>query len=301
MAFKKYLAPMIAQLSGMAKFTVDLQVRHVSVDNPIHVTDPDVWIIDPKTFLRRSGEWNLLSSTRKGQPIQMIVILPPPEHTPLYVPLHDNVDDLKQADLSISFVYPKWGAVAILNRKTQDQVIGENELAVPFASLAGQLRSLLGIWYPHPAFWSDGKPFEAGWSSASCSAGIAPWEMDSILGIHTVWAYRKTLETLSALSRLLSAIPELPFERDLKGRTDETLLLLSRARQSLADGHLEQAYRQALDALQLARSVFFHPSMVGRLYFSQDHKFGVYLPIFAPILPALSAAAFRSLRHLRFN
>jgi phosphatidylinositol glycan class S len=59
------------------------------------------------------------------------------------------------------------------------------------------------------------------------------------------------------------------------------------------------AFRHAVLASELAETTFFDPTMVAQLYFPNEHKFAVYMPLFVPIGVSILMAFVSELRLLR--
>jgi phosphatidylinositol glycan class S len=59
------------------------------------------------------------------------------------------------------------------------------------------------------------------------------------------------------------------------------------------------ALAQSARALRFSSEAFFHPDMLGMLYFPPEHTYAVYLPLFAPGLMPLVVALLKELRAWR--
>jgi len=57
----------------------------------------------------------------------------------------------------------------------------------------------------------------------------------------------------------------------------------------------EDTFGYSAQALKLASRAFFHPGMLGLLYFPAEHKYAVYTPLFASAMIPVVAATLREL------
>jgi phosphatidylinositol glycan class S len=109
-----------------------------------------------------------------------------------------------------------------------------------------------------------------------------------------------TVNTLQSLERLLeqnSEIVVLPAVGLLVHRSAESLRA---AQQHLARGRFEAALLAITQAMQLADAAFFHPTMMAHQYFPDEHKLGVYLPLFFPfVLPIAIATLLGSVAYFK--
>lgn len=57
---------------------------------------------------------------------------------------------------------------------------------------------------------------------------------------------------------------------------------------SLSKGNLEDAFRKAEAAFLASEKAFFDPSLLALLYFPDDQKYAIYIPLFLPVsIPVL--------------
>jgi phosphatidylinositol glycan class S len=58
-------------------------------------------------------------------------------------------------------------------------------------------------------------------------------------------------------------------------------------------------FQAATRAAELAEAAFFDHTMVAQLYFPNEHKFAVYMPLFVPIAVPIILALLRELRGIK--
>lgn len=56
------------------------------------------------------------------------------------------------------------------------------------------------------------------------------------------------------------------------------------------------SYQHSLTASALSTLAFFNPSMMGLLYFPDEHKYAVYTPLFAPVAVPVLIAGVKELK-----
>lgn len=76
---------------------------------------------------------------------------------------------------------------------------------------------------------------------------------------------------------------------------------LKSAQLSLEYGDIESALRHARQAVKEAEEAFFDDKMVSLLYFPDEHKYGVYMPLFGPLLLPLVMAGMKELKVFLVN
>ena len=57
----------------------------------------------------------------------------------------------------------------------------------------------------------------------------------------------------------------------------------SDAERLLSSARMEAAYERSLAAFAAAEKAFFDPSLLALLYFPEDQKYAIYIPLFLPV------------------
>jgi GPI-anchor transamidase subunit S len=161
------------------------------------------------------------------------------------------VPDGKQSPITIeqqidnAIIVPKWGSVTFFNRASPSDV-------------STDLDSIMKQFLAH---------------------------FERLLGIDTIerWATLRTMEnfsngrqTLLTLSQLLQSIPNIVIDNAMAKKVHESVELLEHCQDQ---SNHDQCQRGRL----LADQVFFDPSLLKLLYFPDDQKFAIYVPLYLPM------------------
>ena len=74
---------------------------------------------------------------------------------------------------------------------------------------------------------------------------------------------------------------------------------LDQACHDLREGRYQSALQNARIAEEEAEKAFFEPSMVGQVYFPDEHKVAVYVPLLGPMAVPLVMAALKEVKKLK--
>ncbi|KAK0545972.1 hypothetical protein OC845_004827 [Tilletia horrida] len=246
-------------------------------------------------------------------------------HLLLYIPAADRRPLVLRdpatgnASNAHAWMIPQWGGVVLYNppssslHNTAKIVPGlrVDELAEPIRLWTSQLKTLLGLRHKPAAetpFCSSVSRNDAG---EACVPRRLPADLLAIRRL--VESAREAVATLASTARLVRKIPNLGVGSEVKGDVQAALDLLAQLDSSLQSGRGEvpadgTGTEESQDALSLqhalslaslsstlASRAFFHPSMLGLLYFPEEHKYAVYTPLFGPVAVPLVFAVLREL------
>lgn len=88
---------------------------------------------------------------------------------------------------------------------------------------------------------------------------------------------------MGSLARLTESLPQIPIPATVATSVSTTLSHLSSACDHLRHGQFQAALASARVAEAEAERSFFEKSMVGQMYFPDEHKVAVYLPLLGPV------------------
>jgi phosphatidylinositol glycan class S len=123
--------------------------------------------------------------------------------------------------------------------------------------------------------------------------------ISTLTRIHAASLIFSASSTLGALARLTETLPSIAIPNTVAASVDLTIQHLHQACADLRDGKFQVALENARVAEAQAERAFFERSMVGQVYFPDEHKVAVYLPLLGPIAVPLVTTALKELRKAR--
>jgi len=209
------------------------------------------------------NKWRIGGSISDSTPINLILYVPPINKQTMRI----------EENESMVFRYARWGSVYILNYPHNER-ISVDQLKPVMSAFAGQLCEHFGLT-----------------CDESSSQPISWVTMNHLFTRLTLGRFQLAISTLRALERLLGRYTEISILPTIGQLTRQSSDSLKATQTELADGKLADALKSASWAVQYADAAFFHPSMMAHQYFPQEHKLGVYMPLFFPlILPVIFAS-----------
>ncbi|XP_063833293.1 GPI transamidase component PIG-S [Ostrinia nubilalis] len=110
------------------------------------------------------------------------------------------------------------------------------------------------------------------------------WEVDALLRMRTLEQLTNAQRTLLSLAQLLGEISNIVINDEVGASINAAVDSIHRANELAAQGKLLEAYRESLRAHAAAESAFMEPSLLALLYFPDDQKYAIYIPLFLPIM-----------------
>jgi phosphatidylinositol glycan class S len=276
-ALDTYISPLLKSLSSISNFTVDTQVQlnayFSSSINPEYDETRKAWLLkkeDLSGFIN-AAEWPLNPNIGAGPTINFILYIPAPSQSPLLI--HETE--------GTSWLIPQWGGIQILNTPSSahtTKTLTKDMLEPAMHTFSNHLLSLLGL--PH-------------------SPNSLPVKLSTLTRIHTSSLIHSASSTLGALARLTLTLPSIAIPNAVAASVSQTIAHLNSACADLREGNFVSALENARVAEKQAETAFFERSMVGQVYFPDEHKVAVYLPLLGPVAVPLVLSAVREIRRLR--
>ena len=279
-AVEEYFTPLLESFS-ISRFTIDTQVQlyssfSPSVQQPVYDADYQGWALkneDLSSFIN-AAEWPLGPSIGAGPTLNFIVYVPDASMSPLVV--KDNHAN--------SWLIPQWGGIAILNppRSKSDPsptpaFLTKETIQPALMTFSRQLLSLLGAPESPPSF---------------------PMQLKTLARVRAASLLLSASSTMGSLARLTVALPSIAIPESVAAAVDSTLSHLRDTCTHLRDGRFDAALEHAKIAEAEAEKGFFEKSMVGQVYFPDEHKVAVYLPLLGPMSVPLVMSALKELKRL---
>ena len=281
-AVEEYFVPLLESISVISNFTIDTQVQlyatfSPSVQQPEHDPAIAAWTLreeDLSGFIN-AAEWPLSPSIGAGPTLNFVLYIPDQANAPLVV----------KGSQASSWLIPQWGGVVILNPPAAG---AEEPLAVSKLSKEAIQPALLTFSHQLLSFLG-----------APQSPPSLPLQLQTLTRMRAASLLLSASSTMGSLARLTVALPSIAIPETVSAAVDTTLAHLRGSCGALRDGRFSDALNLARVAEAEAEKGFFEKSMVGQVYFPDEHKVAVYLPLLGPIGVPLVMSALKELKRLR--
>ncbi|EPZ31016.1 Phosphatidylinositol-glycan biosynthesis class S protein domain-containing protein [Rozella allomycis CSF55] len=266
LAIEKYLRPFINQLSELVDFKIE---SHILFDTKLAVEPKSngTHYMLPQNDLSRvlnSASWNLESTTSSEQNIYLI----------LFVPKRSNIIVLDEEEKEFrSFIYPQWGGIVF--QSFEQSTISEMQLRPIMKLFSKQILSLFGF------------NFELGHVIDSNDQLLSALQVDLFMQESIIKSVIGTLETFGAFKRMLNKISNIIVPDQVGFVIQSSIFRLKRALAHMQSNKWESSYKDSRRAYLESRMALSDPSMVAMMYYPDDHKMAIYLPLFLPIITPL--------------
>ncbi|KAI1174814.1 phosphatidylinositol-glycan biosynthesis class S protein [Nemania sp. FL0916] len=200
---------------------------------------------DLSSFIN-AAEWPLSPSIGGAPTINFVVFM------------GNQTIDLNAGDeMSRSWLVPQWGSVYLLAPPAASHVPSEL-LKQPILTFASHLLSLLG----------------------TPQSGSLPMRLSTLTRVRSVDMLLRASSSLGSLARLSRALPSIAIPPSVADGVAKSIHHLELACSQLGS---TESLQHARIAETEAERAFFEKSMVGQLYFPDEHKVAVYLPLLGPV------------------
>ncbi|KAM6242541.1 GPI transamidase component PIG-S [Porphyrio hochstetteri] len=289
-AVKRYVQPVLDKLSLVANFSVDSQILYYAVlgVTPRFDKESSSFLLSAHSLphVINPVEARLGSSAASLYPVlNFLLYVPERSHSPLYIQDRDGASVSTNA-----FHSPRWGGIMVYNVEAPDSPSASLPLHVDVDMVRvmevflAQLRLLFGLAREElpPEFLLESPGNE----------GLADWELDRLLWAHTVENIATVSTTLTSLAQLLDKIGNIVIKDNVASEVYQAVASAQSAMANLATGHLHLAFQASKEAVTSSERAFFDPSLLHLLYFPDDQKFAIYIPLFLPMaVPILLSLA----------
>ncbi|KAG0232450.1 hypothetical protein BGW42_008168 [Actinomortierella wolfii] len=306
-AIKDQVEPFVRSIADVSDFVIESQIQHYATLTTAPALDVSrrEYYLTPETLPNfiNTAEWSLASTVSTYPSLNFILYIPSPKDQPLVIR-----DALGQNLPSNAFLIPRWGGIAILNREVDSKsssatTISKTELEPIVGTMLSQLRELLG--FPdlaHPKNPRLSPTFPVSFHQTNRkSRKPTMWELDYVMRRRIAENIVDSSSTLASLARLVENTPNMVVLDHIQDEVTSALEDLVAACQQLQ--LLDQGYQQALtkskEALVRSEAAFFDPTMVSMLYFPDEHKYAIYMPLFVPISVPLIMALLREIKKMK--
>lgn len=281
-AVQEYLSPLLHAFAPISNFTVDTQVQLYAAFSPmapppVYDETEAAWTLkkeDLSAFIN-AAEWPLNPSIGNGPTLNFILYVPAPSQAPMVV----------KENRASSWIVPQWGGVFLLNpplsqtngAQSNPAHLSQNSLRPAFMTFSHQLLTLLGT---------------------PTTPASLPLRLQTLIRVRAATLLLSASSTMGSLARLTESLPSIPIPATVASSVSTTLSHLSATCSHLREGRFSAALASARIAETEAERSFFEKSMVGQVYFPDEHKVAVYLPLLGPIGVPLVVGLIKELKRL---
>lgn len=296
-AVNHYVQPVLDKLNLVANFSVDSQILYYAVlgVTPRFDKESSSFILSAHSLphVINPVEARLGSSAASLYPVlNFLLYVPERSHSPLYIQDKDGAPVATNA-----FHSPRWGGIMIYNvevpasPQTSLPLHVDVDMVRVMEVFLAQLRLLFGISREElpPEFLVESPGNE----------GVADWELDRLLWAHTLENIATVSTTLTSLAQLLDQISNIVIKDDVASEVYRAVAAVQDAVAELAEGRLHSAFQASKEAVTCSERAFFDPSLLHLLYFPDDQKFAIYIPLFLPMAVPILLSLGKMLREAR--
>lgn len=253
-AIEEYMRPILDVLRPIHNFTIDTQVQLYAAPG---VQSRVLNKYDLSSFIN-AAEWPLSPSIGGAPTVNFIVFVGNQTIGLSPTRQDEGVGEAAVSETSHSWLIPQWGTVYLLNLPSDNSHVMVEDLKQPLLTFTTHLLSLLG----------------------TPTSGSLPLRLSTLSRIRSADLLLRASSTLGSLARLSLALPSISIPQSVADGVSTTIRHLRLACESLGtpDGLIHAQIAEAA-----AERAFFEKSMVGQLYFPDEHKIAVYLPLLGPV------------------
>lgn len=245
-ALDEHMRPVLEMMSPIHDFTVDTQVQLYA--NPGVQTE--TLTKEHLSSFINAAEWPLSPSIGGAPTINFVVFVG--NQT-----ISSDPSGSAETTTSRSWLIPQWGSVYLLTPPSDAHVTAD-QLKQPMLTFTSHLLSLLG----------------------TPQSGSPVLRLSSLSRIRSADLMLRASSSLGALARLSLALPSISIPGSVADGVAKSLQHLEQACANLGG---VASLQHARVAEAEAERAFFEKSMVGQLYFPDEHKVAVYLPLLGPV------------------
>ncbi|KAK4241181.1 phosphatidylinositol-glycan biosynthesis class S protein [Achaetomium macrosporum] len=248
-AIGDYMKPVLDLLLPIHNFTIDTQVQLYAtpgVQNQVLNKE------DLSSFIN-AAEWPLSPSIGGAPTVNFIVFV---GNQTIAAPSQNSAEGPDPAPHS--WLIPQWGTVYLLSLPPDTPHLSSEALKQPLLTFTSHLLSLTG----------------------TPRSGSLPLRLSTLSRIRSADLLLRASSTLGSLARLALALPSISIPSSVADGVSKTIRHLRMACETLGG---PEGLAHARIAEAEAERAFFEKSMVGQLYFPDEHKIAVYLPLLGPV------------------
>lgn len=288
-----YLKPLLDQMRDFVNITVKSQIlfypsfyvrpyrnpetkeNFLNLQELPHMINP----LETKLGFQASNNPNL----------NFIVYVPTRDQTPLFIRNENG-----ERDPTNSFLSPRWGGIHIYNAESP----GPNDtlpkkvnidLHTIMEVFITQIRMLLNL---------EVQTQDSIFTPAGIG-GATEWEVAGWLRTSAIENVVTSTSTLQSLAKLLGEISNIVIKDAIGQEVQIAVSCIKDSLKLLAAGKDKEAFFASKKAVISSEKAFFDQSLLELLYFPEDQKFAIYIPLFLPVSIPVIISTIHSLKWIK--
>ena len=119
---------------------------------------------------------------------------------------------------------------------------------------------------------------------------ISPLELDFLLKLGTVENLAVAKLTMQSLSHLLTKISNIVINEDVSQQVYLSVMYYASALDNCNQGNVKNAFSRSKSSFISSEKAFFDDTLLALLYFPEDQKYAIYIPLFLPVFISFGGA-----------
>lgn len=288
-ATERYLRPFFNEFNELSNFTlksqwkyqVELKYGSQQIKDNTKMGRHFAMDYDSLPHIITSIERKLGTDVANKPCIHLVVYAPPCEHSPVHI----YKDSQRVSNFSFdSFISAKWGGIVIANPSDNvcssapidevHQIHIHSQEVMDFVLY--ELRKIFELEVEVPLVSA----------SMESLAQVAPrlWEKDMYLRNGAIHLITSASSTLQSLIKLLDDIKNIVIGDHVAAEIHRSYENLVQAKKHLLANDIHLAVKFARAAYIAAEKAFNDPSLLELLYFPEEQKYAIYIPLYLPIM-----------------
>jgi len=296
-AVDEFINPFVEEMTGISEFEIQSQIQHfATLTIQIEKSRENSYNFLKTEALSRfvnKGEWDLVSPVSSFPSINCVIYIPDSKLRPVFI--QDSRGEILPSN---AFLIPRWGGVVIYNPRINSLEIGNRMIRLNTTDLQplmkifiSQIRALIGI-----KKLNDYQLESFNINFATSPNGLTGWEKDALIRKNILQNLIKTSETLGSLSSLIQSIPNMAVSDEIQSMVIESISSFKKAQKHIEKSEYILGMMESKRSLSEAERGFFDPHILALLYFPDEHKYAIYVPLFLPVLVPVFLSVFGEIR-----
>jgi phosphatidylinositol glycan class S len=288
-AAERYLKPFLSEFSELSEFTlksqwkyqVELKYGSQQIQDGTKMGRHFAMDQESLPHIITSIERKLGTDVANKPCLHLVVYAPPCRQAPVYIYKEGKRVSNHSFD---SFISAKWGGIVIANPSDAVCAAAEDGQKQEIHIHSHEVMDFV-LYELRKIFELE---IEVPLQSASIEAldKVAPrlWEKDMYLRNGAIHLIYSASSTIKSLIKLLDDIKNIVIGDHVGAEIQKAYENVVKAKQHLATNEIHKAVKFARIAFIAAEKAFNDPSLLELLYFPEEQKYAIYIPLYLPIM-----------------